>query len=64
MASLGFEFIPADPATAKLAKSEDDGDETEEAVPVLADATPKKALPGPNKAKPKPNGGAKSKKDD
>ena len=62
-AHLGFEFIPADPATIKKAKSEDDDDAEEEVVAVLADATPKKALPGP-KAKPKTNGGPKSKKDD
>ncbi len=62
-AHLGFEFIPADPATIKKAKSEDDDDDGDEPVAALVDATPKKALPGP-KAKAKANGGPKTKKDD
>jgi ATP-dependent Clp protease ATP-binding subunit ClpA len=42
---LAFQFTPADPS--KKQKTEDDDDEDTGPQPVLADATPKKALPSP-----------------
>ena len=63
--TLGFEYIPADPAKKPRSPEEDDDDGPQ---PVLADAAPKKALPGP-KDKPSKSGGAvpsvpRRKKDD
>jgi ATP-dependent Clp protease ATP-binding subunit ClpA len=44
--TLAFEYLPLDPS--KKAKSpEDEETDEDEPQPVLADATPKKALPGP-----------------
>jgi len=55
---LAFEYFPADPSKRSKAKSEDDEDEDDdEPQAVLADATPRKALPGP---KDKKERGAKS----
>jgi ATP-dependent Clp protease ATP-binding subunit ClpA len=52
--TLAFEYLPADPSKRPKAKSEDDEDEDEggeEPQAVLADATPRKALPGPKEKK-------------
>jgi ATP-dependent Clp protease ATP-binding subunit ClpA len=47
---LAFDIIPADPTKKPPKKEEDDdGDDGDEPQAVLADATPKKALPGPGK---------------
>ena len=64
--ALAFDFIPGDPS--KRRNPEDDEDEGPQ--PVLADATPKKALPGPREKgeKSKPSGAVptvpRKKKDD
>ncbi len=47
---LAFEYFPADPAKRAKAKSEDDEDEDEPQA-VLAEASPRKALPGPKDKK-------------
>jgi ATP-dependent Clp protease ATP-binding subunit ClpA len=66
---LAFEFLPLDPAKRSKVTEEDDGDD-DGPQPVLADATPKKALPGPKEKadKPKETGAVPSvprkKKDD
>jgi ATP-dependent Clp protease ATP-binding subunit ClpA len=50
--ALAFEYFPVDPAKRPKAKSEDDEDEDEdEPQAVLAEATPRKALPGPKDKK-------------
>jgi ATP-dependent Clp protease ATP-binding subunit ClpA len=52
--ALAFEYFPADPTKRPKAKSEDDDDEDDvedEPQAVLADATPRKALPGPKDKK-------------
>jgi ATP-dependent Clp protease ATP-binding subunit ClpA len=50
---LAFEFLPLDPS--KRARSSEDEETDDEAPqPVLADATPKKALPGPKEKGDKP----------
>jgi len=50
--ALAFEYFPADPTKRSKGKSEDDEDEDEdEPQAVLADATPRKALPGPKDKK-------------
>jgi ATP-dependent Clp protease ATP-binding subunit ClpA len=66
---LAFEFLPLDPTKRSKSAEEDDGDD-DGPQPVLADATPKKALPGPKEKgdKPKESGAVPSvprkKKDD
>ncbi len=50
--TLAFEYFPLDPSKRAKAKSEDDEDEDEdEPQAVLAEATPRKALPGPKDKK-------------
>ena len=49
-AKLAFEYVSADPS--KKAKSKEDDDEDDDIIPALADAPPKKALPGPKERKP------------
>ena len=52
--ALAFEYFPADPTKRPKAKSEDDDEEDDvedEPQAVLADATPRKALPGPKDKK-------------
>ncbi len=49
---LVFDIIPADPTKKPVKKEEDEDDEgDDEPLPVLVDATPKKALPGPKDKK-------------
>jgi ATP-dependent Clp protease ATP-binding subunit ClpA len=57
---LAFDFLPLDPS--KRAKSPEDEEDDEGPQPVLADATPKKALPGPKEKgeKPKESGAVPS----
>ena len=51
--TLGFEYIPMDPAKKPRNPEEDDDDEGP--VPVLAEASPKKALPGPKEKSDRPS---------
>ncbi len=56
-AALAFEFIPADPAKKAKSKEAEEDDEGEEAAEqALADAAPRKALPGPKDKKPRSGG--------
>ena len=48
-AKLAFEYVPADPS--KKQKPRDEDEDEDDNVPVLADATPKKALPSPKERK-------------
>ena len=48
-AKLAFEYVSADPS--KKQKPRDEDEDEDESVPVLADATAKKALPGPKERK-------------
>ena len=53
-AKLVFEYVPADPSKKQKPRDEDDDDD--DAVSVLAEAAPKKALPGPREKKPTAKG--------
>jgi len=55
---LAFEYFPADPSKRQKAKDEDDDEDGEEPQAVLADATPRKALPGPKEKKGSKNTGS------
>ncbi|HML30806.1 MAG TPA: hypothetical protein PKE16_18600, partial [Hyphomicrobium sp.] len=45
--ALTFDFLPLDPSKKVKTAEDEETDEDEGPQPVLADATPKKALPGP-----------------
>ncbi len=53
-AKLAFEYFPADPSKKQKPKDEDDDEDN---LPVLVEATPKKALPSPRDKKPPAKGG-------
>ena len=59
--ALAFDFVPLDPSK-KMRSPEDEDTDDELAIPALADATPKKALPGPKDKgdKPKSSGAVPS----
>ena len=52
-AKLAFEYVSTDPSKKPKPKDEDDDDDM---IPALADAPPKKALPGPKDKKPTTKG--------
>jgi ATP-dependent Clp protease ATP-binding subunit ClpA len=54
--TLTFDFLPLDPSKKVKTPDDEETDEDDGPQPVLADATPKKALPGPKEKGDKPNG--------
>jgi ATP-dependent Clp protease ATP-binding subunit ClpA len=54
--TLTFDFLPLDPSKKMKTPDDEETDDDDGPQPVLADATPKKALPGPKEKGDKPNG--------
>jgi len=54
--TLAFDFLPLDPSKKMKTPDDEEIDDDDLPQPVLADATPKKALPGPKEKGEKPNG--------
>ncbi|MBS0249570.1 MAG: ATP-dependent Clp protease ATP-binding subunit ClpA [Proteobacteria bacterium] len=53
---LTFDFLPLDPSKKVKTPDDEETDDDDGPQPVLADAAPKKALPGPKEKGEKPNG--------